>query len=167
MAATASESISAVHVVQALSLHDKFDSEFSAQNKKSLKDGVKTRRLAAKLERTVDILVAIATAIVLWYGGFLTLRGELTAGELVLFLTYLKRGMRPLQDFAKYTGRLAKATAAGERVVEILDRTPEVRDLPNATRRAGLFRRYHFRRRVIFLWRQKNGPRPCVTYHTS
>src|SRR5207245_6446394 len=38
----------------------------------------------------------------------------------------------PAKDFAKYTGRLAKGSAAGERVVDLLDRTPDVRDLPGA-----------------------------------
>src|SRR5206468_4152048 len=41
---------------------------------------------------------------------------------------------RPVQDFAKYTGRLAKASAAGERVIDLLERVPDVRDLPGAVR---------------------------------
>ena len=49
-----------------------------------------------------------------------------------MFLTYLKRGFRPLQDFTKYSIRLAKATAAGERVVELLDTASDVCDGPNA-----------------------------------
>jgi ATP-binding cassette subfamily B protein len=51
---------------------------------------------------------------------------------LVVFLAYLKMAYRPIQEFAKYTARLAKASAAGERVLDLLDRTPEVRDLPGA-----------------------------------
>jgi ATP-binding cassette subfamily B protein len=56
----------------------------------------------------------------------------MTAGDLLVFLTYLKNAFKPLRDLAKYTGRLAKATAAGERVLELLDREPEVRDRPGA-----------------------------------
>jgi ATP-binding cassette subfamily B protein len=56
----------------------------------------------------------------------------MSAGDLVLFLTYLKRGFRPLQDFAKYSGRVAKAVAGGERIVEILEIEPEIRDAPDA-----------------------------------
>ena len=116
MAVTASEAISSVKVVQALSLESHFDSSFAANNKRSLSEGVKTRRLAARLERTTDILTAIAMASVLWYGARLAIDGALQATELVVFATYLKRAFRPLQDFAKYAGRLAKATAAGERI---------------------------------------------------
>ncbi len=128
MAATASESIAAIKVVRSLSLEDNFQNDFSSRNQKSLKEGVKTSRLSAQLERTVDLLAAIATALVLWQGTRLVLRNALTPGDLVVFLAYLKRGFRPLQDFAKYSARLAKATAAGERVVQLLDSAPEIRD---------------------------------------
>jgi ATP-binding cassette, subfamily B, bacterial len=74
----------------------------------------------------------VATALVLWYGAHLVLRGALTPGDLLVFLTYLKTGFKPVRDLAKYTGRLAKATAAGERVLALLDQRPEVRDLPGA-----------------------------------
>src|SRR5437879_13153040 len=56
----------------------------------------------------------------------------MTLGDLVIFLAYLRTAFRPAMGLAKYTGRLAKASAAGERVVDLLDRTPDVRDLPGA-----------------------------------
>jgi len=133
MAASAAEAISSMHVVQAMSLEEHFDNSFSSGNKRSLSEGVKTRRLAARLEHTAHVLIAVATAMVLWYGARLVLAGQLTPGDLVVFLAYLKRGFRPLQDFAKYAGRLAKATAAGERIVELLEEAPDVQDAPEAT----------------------------------
>lgn len=132
MAVTASEAIASIKVVQSLSLENHFDKSFSSENKRSLKEGVKTRRLAARLERTTDILTAVAMAGVLWYGAKLAISGDLVATTLIPFATYLKRGFRPMQDFAKYAARLAKATAAGERIVELLEETPDVQDLPDA-----------------------------------
>jgi ATP-binding cassette, subfamily B, bacterial len=134
MAATAAESISAIKVVQALSLEEKFMDSFAVESERSLKQDVKGKRLAAGLGRSVDVMVALATALVLWYGATLVLRGEFTAGGLIVFLFYLKYAYRPIQDFAKYTTRMAKASAAGERVMDLLDRVPEVRDLPDAVR---------------------------------
>jgi ATP-binding cassette, subfamily B, bacterial len=61
------------------------------------------------------------------------LNGQLTAGELIVFLAYLRAAYRPVQDFAKYAGRLARAAAAGERVIDLLERVPDVCDLPDAT----------------------------------
>lgn len=132
LAATAAEAFGAIKTVQALSLEGAFNQNFSKSSQKNLSEGVKAKRLAAGLERFVDLLVAIATALVLWFGVLLVLKHELTPGELIVFLAYLKIAFKPLRNFAKYTGRLAKATAAGERVVEILDIEPEIRDLPDA-----------------------------------
>jgi len=51
---------------------------------------------------------------------------------MLVFLTYVKRAFKPSQDFAKYTARLAKATAAGERIMEVLEEARDIADLPDA-----------------------------------
>jgi len=134
MAASAAESINAIKTVQALSLEETFAQTFSSESERSLKEDVKGKRLSATLERTVDVIIAVATALVLWQGTRLVLRGAISSGDLLVFLAYLKSAYRPVQDFAKYSSRLAKATAAGERVIDLLERVPEVRDLPYAVR---------------------------------
>ena len=132
MAASAAEAIGAIKIVQTLCLEGVFADSFLRRNKKSMKEDVKGARLSAALGRTAGFLIAASTALVLWYGVRLVLSGELSPGDLVVFLAYLKMAYRPIQEFAKYTARLAKASAAGERVLDLLDRTPEVRDLPGA-----------------------------------
>src|SRR4029079_1989863 len=107
---------------------------FSSTSDKSSLSDVKGKRLSAALERSVDVLVALATALVLWFGTRMVLDRRLTAGELLVFLAYLKSAYRPVQDFAKYTVRLGKASAAGERVIDLLERVPDVRDLPGAVK---------------------------------
>lgn len=132
IAAATAESMAGIRVVQALSLEDRMAATFASHNDQSLKEGVKAKRLAAGLERTADLLVALSTALVLWFGTKLVLRGELTPGDLIVFLAYLKNAFKPVRDFAKYSARLAKASAAGERVVDILEEEPTVRDAPDA-----------------------------------
>jgi ATP-binding cassette subfamily B protein len=132
IAATAAEAIGSIKVVQALSLQNVFAESFEANNDRSLTEGVKAKRLEASLERSVDVLIALGTALVLWYGALLTLRAEITPGDLIVFLTYLKSAFKPVRDFAKYTGRLSKATAAGERILEVFNEKPDISDLPNA-----------------------------------
>ena len=132
MAATASESIVAMKTVQSLSLDERFSSDFSHHNNKSMKEGVQVKRLATGLERGVDVMVAIATALVLWFGSLRVMSHALSPGELLVFIYYLKRAFRPMRNFAKYTARLAKASAAGERVLELFDETPEIRDSEHA-----------------------------------
>jgi ATP-binding cassette subfamily B protein len=132
MAASAVETIGAIKVVQALCLEAVFADGFLRRNQESRRADVKGARLTAALGRTVGFLISASTALVLWYGARLVLRHELTPGDLLVFMAYLKSAFRPVQDFAKHTGRLAKAAVAGERVLDVLERTPEVRDLPGA-----------------------------------
>ncbi len=132
MAATASETINGIKTIQALSLESAFQQQFSRQSEKRLKQDVKTKRLAAGVERSVDLLTAVSGALVLFFGTRLVLEKELSAGDLLVFLAYLKNTFRPVQEFAKYTARLGKAAAAGERVLDLLQSVPEIRDLPDA-----------------------------------
>ncbi len=144
MAATAAETMGAIKTVQSLSLEDAFSSHFSGQNQKSLKEGVKAKRLAAGLERLVDVQIAIALALVLWFGAHHVLAGTLSPGELLIFVFYLRRVFRPLRDFAKYTSRLAKASASGERVLEVLQQEPEIKDKTDAYPAPAFYGDIHF-----------------------
>jgi ATP-binding cassette, subfamily B, bacterial len=132
MAATAAESIGAIKAVQALSLETSFGQAFHGQNKKSLKEDVKAKRLMAGLERSYDVLIALATALVLFAGARSVMAGRMTPGDLLVFLTYLKFAFQPLRNFAKYQGRLAKASAAGARILDVLEERPDVKDRPDA-----------------------------------
>ena len=132
LSSSAAECISGIKTVQALSLEKNFSEAFTSSNNMSLSEGVKTKRLSAQLEKKVGILLACAQALILWYGAKLVLGGSLTPGDLIVFLAYLKYSFKPMRNFAKYTGRLAKAAAAGERVISIFNQTPEIVDLPDA-----------------------------------
>lgn len=132
MAATAAESISAIKVVQALSLQNMLENSFSRHNRQSLKESAKAQRLAAGLERIVELLVGIATALVLWRGVQLVLKQAITPGDLLVFVNYLRIAFKPMRQLAKYTGQIAKATASGERILDVLDTVPDIRDARGA-----------------------------------
>ena len=132
MAATASEAINAIKVVQALSLEGMLETMFATDNTKSLEDVARTQQLSAGLQRTVEILVAVATAVVLWRGVQLVTTGGATPGDLLVFMTYLKTSFKPTKQLAKYMAAIAKATASGERIIDILDTVPEIRDVRGA-----------------------------------
>lgn len=132
MAASAAEAIGAIKVVQALSLQSMLEHSFARENQKSLKESAEAQKLRAKQERLVEVLVAISTALVLWRGVQLTLSGAVTPGDLLVFVTYLKVAFKPMRQLAKYTGQIAKATASGERIIDLLDTVPDVHDLRGA-----------------------------------
>lgn len=124
----AAEALGAIRVVQSYGLEETVASGFAAGNAKALKAGIRARKLAARLERSTDLLVGISTAVVLGLGGWQVLQGSMTPGDMVLFLMYLKIAMKPLRDMAKYTGRIARATASGERIADLLDEEIEIQD---------------------------------------
>lgn len=132
LAGTAAETMGAMQTVQALSLEDRSAAAFEALGNRDMKEGVKAKRLQASLERSVDVLIAGSTALVLGWGAHRMFLGEITPGDLVVFLAYLKSAFKPMGSLAKYTGRLSKAAAAGERVLDVLEEEPEVKERPDA-----------------------------------
>ncbi len=70
--------------------------------------------------------------IVIGVGGWLTIRGTLTVGELVAFTTYLSQLVQPVRRIGNIIPALAIASAASERIFEILDAESEVQDEPGA-----------------------------------
>lgn len=124
----AAEALGAIRVVQSYGLEKTVAHEFAGGNEKAMKAGVRAKKLAAGLERSTDVLVGFAQAAVLLIGSLQVLRGAMTPGDMVLFLTYLKIAMKPLRDMAKYTGRIARASASGERIADLLDEQVEIAD---------------------------------------
>jgi ATP-binding cassette subfamily B protein len=132
LATTASQALGAMREVQAYGLEDTISSTFRHSNAAATGTGVAAMRLTASLARRTDVLIGVATAMVLAGGGWRVLNHSLSPGDLIVFLTYLKTGMRPLKDLAKQTSRIAKATASGERVADLLEAQTDLPEAPNA-----------------------------------
>jgi len=126
--AASAEAFTAIRTVQALGLEPAMAANFGSQNRKSARQAVQGKRLAARLERGVDVLIAAATALVLWRGALLVMGNQLTPGDLLVFLAYLKNAFKPMRDMAKYSGRIAGSIASAERVAQLLEEKPEFED---------------------------------------
>ena len=70
---------------------------------------------------TVEFLGALATALIIWYGGGWSLQGALTLGSLVAFLQYSQRFFRPISDLSEKFNILQAAMASSERIFGLLD----------------------------------------------
>ena len=80
----------------------------------------------------VDLLSAIATAVVLGYGGYLALEGDVTVGTLFAFILYLSNFFDPVQQLSQLYNTFLAAVAALDKIMEVLDEEPEVVDRPGA-----------------------------------
>ena len=76
------------------------------------------------------LLGSIGTVLIVWYGALEVMQGRLTLGELVLFLSYLALFYVPINQIHSVNHMLQHALAASDRVFDILDAEPEVKDRP-------------------------------------
>jgi ATP-binding cassette, subfamily B, bacterial len=76
----------------------------------------------------VQVMLAIGTCIVLWYGVLRVRSGAVSPGDLLVFTAYLSTLYKPIRKMSAMTSRVAKATASGERLLEILEIRPDVTD---------------------------------------
>ena len=132
IAAAMHEALAAMDVVQLHGAGAREEERFHALNRKSLKRGTKAVRLEAQMNRGVELALAGGTAVVLWVGTLRALHGAITPGELIVFVSYLRGAYRPLRRISKTVQRSAKALAAAERIVEVLDVEPQLTDSPGA-----------------------------------
>ena len=128
------EVLSSIRVVKAFAREDYEQRRLEEESLEGVEIALKARSLKAKLAPLVEIIVAVGTALVLWFGASLALSGSLSPGSLVVFIFYLGKMYKPMQELSKMTDSYSKAAVGYERIREILDTDREVKDLPGARR---------------------------------
>lgn len=126
------ENISGVRVIQSLSREEKNIEEFDRVNEAHLSANIRAGRMAAAVQPLVEVLVAVATALVIVFGGRQVLSGELAVGELVAFTLYIQRFFEPIRELTMQYTQFQRAMVGGIRIFEVLDTEPEVKDSPSA-----------------------------------
>lgn len=126
------EVLLSIPMIQAYTAEDREDDRFRKLCKKSLRSGLRAARLEAGMQRWVEIALAAATALVLWFGVREVFGERITPGILLVFLAYLRAVYRPVRGIAKVAERTARASAAAERVLEVLHARREIKDSRDA-----------------------------------
>jgi ATP-binding cassette subfamily B protein len=128
------EVLSSPRVVKAFAREDFEVTRFESQSLENVETALEARSIKAKLSPIVDVMVAIGTCLVLGYGARLALRGQLSAGVLIVFLLYLGKMYKPMRELSKMTDTVSKAMVGYERIQEVLEIESGVRDLPRSRR---------------------------------
>jgi len=128
------EVLSSIHVVKAFAREDYEQRRLEEQSLESVEIALRARNLKAKLSPLVEVIVAVGTSLVLWFGARMVLDGSLSAGSLVVFILYLGKMYKPMQELSKMTDTYSKAAVGYERIREVLDTERDVQDLPRARR---------------------------------
>jgi ATP-binding cassette subfamily B protein len=139
LASVAQESISSARVVKAFAGEKIEEKRLDTESQAVVDLSLRARSLKARLGPQVDVLVAIGTCVVLWFGVRLVLDNRLTTGALLVFVLYLDKMYKPMKDLSKMSDTLSMAAVSVERVGELLSVDSEVRERPDA-RRAPRFR---------------------------
>jgi subfamily B ATP-binding cassette protein MsbA len=126
------EVLTSIRVVKAFAREDYEQNRLEEESLESVEIALHARGLKAKLSPLVEIIVAIGTSMVLWFGARMVMSGVLSAGSLIVFIFYLGKMYKPMQDLSKMTDAYAKAAVGYERIREVLDANHEIRDLPGA-----------------------------------
>ncbi len=126
------EVLTSIRVVKAFAREDYEQKRLEEESLENVEIALRARSLKARLTPIVAVIVAIGTGLVLWFGSRLVLVGSLDAGSLILFIWYLGKMYKPMQDLSKMTDAFSKASVGYERIREILDTDGEVKDLPGA-----------------------------------
>jgi ATP-binding cassette subfamily B protein len=128
------EVLSSIRVVKAFAREDYEVSRLDAEGLESIEISLRARSLKAKLTPIVDVIVAIGTCLVLWFGARLVIKGSLSSGALVVFILYLGKMYKPMQELSKMTDTYSKAAVGYERIQEVLETERDVKDAPRAIR---------------------------------
>ncbi len=126
------ENIAGMREVQAFARERENQARFSRVNARNRDANVGANAITSAFTPAVDILSTVALAIVIGYGAYLALRGEITIGVIVSFLTYVQRFFEPIRSISQ-TWTLAQSALAGaERIYNLLDEPVELEDKSNA-----------------------------------
>jgi ATP-binding cassette subfamily B protein len=138
MVSVIQEVLSSMRVVKAFAREDYEVHRLEEESLENVEIALRARAVKARLSPLVEVIVAIGTGLVLWFGGRLVLAGSLSAGSLVMFIWYLGKMYKPMQELSKMTDAYSKAAIGYERIREILDMDGEVKDQPGARKIARL-----------------------------
>jgi ATP-binding cassette, subfamily B, bacterial len=130
--ATLAEDIAGMRVVQAFTRERTNIRNFREVSERYRDSNMQTVVLNGLYFPFVDLLSSVALAVVLGYGGHLYFQGDVTLGTLFAFLLYVQNFFDPVQQLSQLYGTFLSATAALDKIVDVLDQEPEVVDRPGA-----------------------------------
>ncbi len=130
--ATLAEDIAGMRMVQAFTREDRNVAHFRAVAERYRESNMQTVVLNARYFPFVDLLSSVALAVVLGYGGHLYFQGDVTLGTLFAFMLYVQNFFDPVQQLSQLYNTFLSATAALDKIMDVLDEEPQVLDKAGA-----------------------------------
>ena len=139
MLSVVQEVLTSMRVVKAFARENYEVQRLEGESLETVEASLKARALKSKLVPIVSLVTGTGTCAVLYFGGMTALRAGLTGGSIFVFLNYISKMYKPMQDISKIMDSYSKADVGYERIKEIVEADNEMRDAPGA-RQAPKFR---------------------------
>src|SRR5256885_1020323 len=132
VSAVAEENIVGVHVVKAFAQEPQEEAKFRARSEAVFNETLRANRQRALYVPLISWVPLVAQAAVLLVGARMVAHGSLSVGGFVAFNLYLGMLVTPLRSLGMWIGQAQRATAAGERIFQIMDEPEVIADAPDA-----------------------------------
>ncbi|MGE5652851.1 MAG: ABC transporter ATP-binding protein [Bacillota bacterium] len=126
------ETLTGIQVIQAFSRQKINSEKFDRINTANKRSYMKAVRVEILFWPIIDVVAALGTCLVIWFGAKEVIAGSLSLGTLMAFLTFLQKFWAPVNTFSRVYSQMLSAMASAERVFEFLDSKPLVVDAPDA-----------------------------------
>ncbi len=126
------ETLSGVRVVRSFAQEGRHIDRMSALNEENRAVNMKTVYLNATYFPAVELLSAIGTAVILLYGGYRVIEGDIEIGIIIAFVGYLQQFFDPIQQISQLYTTYQQGMAALDKIFELLDTEPDMVDRPGA-----------------------------------
>src|SRR5581483_3918498 len=122
----AEETIAGIRVVKGLGAGSALSARFRAESDRVVETALRVAGVDAVFLPALEALPLVGILVVLWYGGHLTLSGDISIGTFALFNVYLVPLVFPLRTIGQRVSTVQRSAAAARRVVEVLQAAPTV-----------------------------------------
>ncbi|MFX0074855.1 MAG: ABC transporter ATP-binding protein [Candidatus Hermodarchaeota archaeon] len=126
------ESIEGIHVCKSFGQETTVSSQFNETNKHYFKSSFRITSVTHMWRPLLDTIASITLIIVMFFGGQLVFQGITNPGTIYMFILYLLKFYRPIMVLSVFFPQLSSGMAAYERILDILDSEPRVKQNPNA-----------------------------------
>jgi len=124
------EAVSGISLIQLFQREKDTERRFVELNQGYFQSALRQIKIFGIFMPLLDILASTATGLIIWYGGFLILKGEMTIGILVAFLSYMRLFFQPLRELSQKFSIVQSAMASAERIFQLLDTKSRLPVLP-------------------------------------
>ena len=126
------EAIIAIQAVKIFGREDDEMERFRKESRELLKASVDSSAIEAKFSTVLGTVGGLGTALVVYFGARQVLAGTLSLGDLTVFVAYLGLFLSPLWALSRQVNQIGKSLVSGERIIELLNAEPTVKDSPDA-----------------------------------